>query len=217
MTQEYNQKYISFAVGSKHGPRSSSWIVDVSKEDVYVRNTLLGPHMHASLHKSGQWHIKGFTKNNHKKLSILTRSHRNAVPIGKYPVGLYILVPDCSLRPASDVDCATKANIWLERPPYDGTVEIAIMSWDVTRVFEEWPGKAAGTQLVADYKAENHRVVGLLMRALTPDHPVSTSVKSLLAPYKNIRKFTLDSPERRGLISTTTVDGALGLVEVAID
>src|SRR6185436_15123368 len=94
----------SFAVGSKHGPRSSKWTASTDGKDVYVTNAALGPRLHVSLHKSGQWHIKGFRRSQPYKKTILTKAHRDALPLGKYKVGLYILVPDNSLRPASDPD-----------------------------------------------------------------------------------------------------------------
>lgn len=208
----------SFAVGSKHGPRSSKWTISTDGRDVYVTNASLGRRLHASLHESGQWHIKGYRPRDPHCLRILTRSHRQTVPDPIFPVGLYIVVPDLSLRRASDVDRASLPDVWLARPEVKGAIEVAIATWNTDVVPEEWPGQAAGTQLVAAYNAGAGNVVGVLTRALPENHPVLRSVETLLsARVPRLRPIRLDSPERRGVVGTTTVHGALALVEFAID
>jgi len=141
------------------------------------------------------------------------------LPLGKYKVGLYILVPDNSLRPASDPDRASLPDIWLDRPSPDGAIEIAIATWNINEVPEDWPGKAAGTQLIAVYGVSEVQAIGIFARALPAQHPITESVATMFEQMAPIlpKKIILDSPERRGIVAGTTIHGSLCLVELAID
>jgi hypothetical protein len=207
-------QHYSFIVGSKYGPRSAKWIVTIDKShDVYVTTERARRDWHATLHRSGQWHIKNNVHTPGQPKTLI-RSHRDRVPKGKYPVALYILIPDSCLRPASNVDNTTDPDRWLDRPPYSGAVEIAIMEWDHTGRKEEWPGQSAGTQLFAVYLTGETTTILMLWRVLPSDHPAVITAEKM---RPKVQPVVLDSPERRVTMFGYDKLGGISIVEYAID
>lgn len=209
---------VSFAVGSRNGPRSARWIVSIAGDDVYISTGMARRSWHVSMHASGQWHLKEHREHVPGKPKTVLKSHRAAVPAPEYPVGLYVVIPDLSLRPASDPDNAIDPDHWLERPAYGGVEEFAFIRWDWRGRLEEWPGQHAGTQLVFGCPYPGSEVFLVLRRSLGPDHPDAHAYNDQVAqatrPY---RPIVLDSPERRGYIAGLTPKGAITLTEFAID
>lgn len=215
------KEHFSFAVGSKYGPRSAKWIVSVEKDDIFISTEKDRKLWHVSLHSSGRWHLRSHDK---KGAPPLIKLHRRDVPRGKYPVGLHIAIPDSCLRPASDPDRIGVPDLWLPRPSYGGSVEIAVMKWNMALDLkeipgvEEWPGKAAGTKLFAEFCFDHDTKLGLFVRYLNADDAISRSineaVNKIIARYQPI---VLDSPERRGYFFASSVGEAILISEFAID
>ena len=140
-----------------------------------------------------------------------------------YPVGLFIGIPDSSLRPASDPERTNTPDHWLPRPSPNGVVEIAVMKWKVLQIGEEWPGKKDGTELkfACITSAENsydEEAVGVLTRYLSYDHPVAQSInKSANQAASGYDPIILDSPERRGYTAGYNSAGAIVIAEYAVD
>jgi hypothetical protein len=209
--------HISFAVGSKHGPRSARWIVSVSDHEIYVTTAKSRRLWHVSLHSSGRWHLKQHRRRGQDE-EIVLKGHRRDMRQGEYPIGLYIAIPDSCLRPASDPDRTSVPDLWLDRPQERGVVEIALMKWDVREIAEEWPGRSVGVKLLLVYRLSEQIVVGVLLRYLTADNPIAISIDDKVDSVSSSKtKVILDSPERRGYISAETVTGALCISEFAID
>jgi len=210
----------SFAVGSQFGPRSVRWIISIQGQEVYVSAENSKRSWHASLHESGQWHIKP-----HKHVpgtpKTIVKTHRDLVS-DNHKVGLYIVIPDSCLRHAREPHRFEIPDLWIARPPYGGVVEVAIMTWDYVgdkhpHSGEEWPGQLSGTQLVAAYAFDNDarwRTLGVLTRFLGPDDELS---KLTEASRPQAKAIVLDSPERRAQLITKTKHGSLCCVEYAID
>ena len=207
----------SFIVGSKYGPRSACWLLSVYGEDVYIRTEKDKRRWKVTLHPSGRWHLK----NNRSRSGIdppIVKSHRNQVPPGIYPVGLFIGIPDECLRHAGLPDERWTPDIWLDRPTLGGLVEVAVMRWHPSDFTEEWFGKSAGTNLFCYYGFPNGSVVGLLSRHLPANHPdVIAGRKSDAAYIARFRRRVLDSPERRGYSAAINKAAAIVLREIAID
>lgn len=209
--------HYSFAVGSKYGPRSARWIITVSGNDIYVSTAKDRHEWHASLHKSGRWHIKNL-RAVHADRKFVQESHRDLLPKGEYPIGLFILVPDNSLRPASDPDRTSVPDAWLERPPHDGMTEIAIAKWNISEIQEPWPGASVGTKFEIIYKVDDENVIGVLVRQLAHNDPIAVHTNEGMQRYMpTLEPIRLDSPERRGYMFFKSELGALVIVEFAID
>lgn len=206
-------KHMSFAVGSKYGLRSSKWIISTSNDDVYVSTGSCRRLWHISLHKSGRWHLK-----QNKGNAPILKSHKDDSPKNKYTVGLYIAIPDRSLRKASLPEQISDPDCWVQRPSYGGVIEIAIIRWTLDKIPEKWPGKAAGTEFLYGFKYNENEMLGVIGRSLHTSHPIAKSINSLVqtntSRYKPIQ---LDSPERRGYLAGLASDKAILITEFAID
>lgn len=210
----------SFAVGSKYGPRSVRWNITAKGHDVVVDADNFSRRFHVTLHESGQWHIKKVRHSPGEPKTII-KLHRDEVPEGEHVVGLFVTIPDHCLRQASQPDKLPDPDLWLERPPYGGVVEIAIASWDFTGQFgvapkEEWPGQKHGTVLRAAfaYPGAEAKTLGILTRHLDAEDPIAIDAEKR---RPKVPPIILDSPERRGIIVGRTKGGAIGIQEVAID
>ena len=173
---------------------------------------------HVSLHKSGQWHVKGVTADQpERRPSILVRSHKDRIPAGKYAVGLYLIFPDGYLRHANNPERASNPERWLDRAPYGGAVEIAVIKWDPTNRVEEWPGRAAGTQVFWAYTVNDKAIICLLHRSLGPNHPISTSSYEVLG--RCIADIHRQHPNPRqgvGILPTVNPEGSLCIIEFTV-
>jgi hypothetical protein len=146
------------------------------------------------------------------------KSHRDLLPKGEYPIGLFVIVPDSSLRPASDPDRTSVPDAWIERPPYGGVTEIAIAKWNISEIQEEWPGASVGTNIEIIYKIDDENVIGVLVRQLPQNHPIVVHTNKGIQPYlPSSKPIKLDSPERRGYMFFKSLLGALVIIEFAID
>ena len=208
------RQHYNFAVGSKYGPRSARWSIRIDGgKDVYI--TAGGAHrgrFHASLHRSGRWHIKW---RNASRDEIVVKAHASKAQGPK--VGLFILIPDACLRPASDVARARDPDVWLDRPPYEGAIEIAIMEWNFAHWKpgdEEWPGQKAGYILFAAY-CNGPRSAILMLRRTLPAGARAVIEAEKMRP--RLKPIVLNSPERRAMRFGTTTHGSLLIIEYAID
>ncbi|WP_299079961.1 hypothetical protein [uncultured Paraglaciecola sp.] len=211
---------ISFAVGSKYGPRSSNWIVSISGYDVYVTTAKCKKLWKVSLHKSGRWHLKSLKEYSPTLKGPLIKTHKNDIPKGNYAVGLHIIIPDSSLRPASNPERTSVPEHWIDRPVEGGLVEISVMRWNYGGIDEEWPGQSVGTQLKFPYILckEKMEVIGIISRHLPKAHPESININSYVDNFtNNYKPIVLDSPERRGYFCGLNKVGSIVITEYAID
>lgn len=208
--------HISFVVGSEFGPRSSKWVISIDKAEVYVTSYKCRKMWKVSLHKSGQWHLKSINKKFHQK--VILKSYQRDVPVDKYPVGLHIGIPDSSLRRSSDPTKSSLPDHWLDRPEYDGFLEISLIITDFSDGREEWPGKAAGTVPKFFYRINEDDVLLVLVRYLGPENQLTKDIEAKIrSAIADTKPITLDSPERRGYIFGKNEIGSIVITEYAID
>src|SRR5262245_24772618 len=105
---------VSFAVGSKHGPRSLKWNVTVRGEDVYINADGMASSWHVSLHESGENHVR----HDFEGRPLYLRADESRLPPGAYRVGLFVVIPDTCLRPIADPDRQPEPTKWFVRPSY---------------------------------------------------------------------------------------------------
>lgn len=208
--------HISFIVGSEFGPRSSKWVISIEGEEVYVTSYKCRKIWKASLHKSGQWHLKII--DNKRPQRIMLKSYQRDVPVDMYPVGLHIGIPDSCLRRSSDPAKSSRPDHWLDRPEYNGFLEISLIRTDFSDGREEWPGKANGTVPKFFYRINEYDFLLVLVRYLGPENLLTKDMENKI---KNIigneEPAILDSPERRGYIFGKNAIGSIVITEYAID
>lgn len=124
---------VSFIVGSRYGPRSGKWNVAVQDRDVYINMTVFQRAWHVSLHESGENHFRSDRQGTPRYFT----SYDDLLPANTYRVGVYIVIPDDCLHPATQPDRTKEPTAWLERPEYGGCMEIAVMVWDPRNAREE--------------------------------------------------------------------------------
>jgi len=206
----------SFAVGSEFGPRSYKWVITVDKGEVYCTNSVGRHTWKVSLHRSGRWHIKQIGKNPGPPL---LKVHEYDADPAIVNTGFLIVIPDASLRPASDPDVASEVDTWLDRPQYDGFVEVAIGRFR--------PGQFShGLQRLEEHLFEVHlarladdSAVYMANRACPPDSLAAQTYQQWLdqARAQFPAPVTLDSPERRAIVFANSNRGAIMALELAID
>jgi hypothetical protein len=214
----------SFAVGSVYGPRSSKWIVSANdRGDVFVTNAMIRKDLKVTLHKSGRWHLKWVGDAATKGEAPLAKSHRDEMAPDLDQAGLRLIIPDSCLRKASDVDDASEVDHWLERPPYDGFVTILISNWEATGAAQTHlagiPFDRFGYRVMGRVAPGDGRRVVLIAHQYTPaDDPRAARLNEGLPRWlANFNPQNLDSPERRGIITSVAEIGSLSITEFAID
>jgi hypothetical protein len=172
----------SFAVGSEYGPRSITWIVSISGEDIYVDSEAMTKAFKVSLHASGQRHITNrySPPGNHRNV---LHTHRDQVPQNFFDVGLYINVPDSCLRRASQVEKQIKPDCWVDRPMYGGVAEISVARWPYIAGQIAWPGMDIGTKpLWRHVIITSNEVVGVLVRHCSESDNLSKAISRMVRP-----------------------------------
>lgn len=151
------------------------------------------------------------------------KTHRDKIPKGIYPVGLYIGIPDQCLRPASNPDEIEDPEYWLDRPDYKGMVELSVMRWRPTELLEgdSWPGEKAGTKSLFLFRSGVNEFILVCYRHLGSSNILSIRtrrhIESTVLRVPGNRPIILDSPERRGYVFGYNETGSLSIVEYAID
>jgi hypothetical protein len=202
-------KTLKVAVGSKYGPRSRVWNVTCENHDVYI-STSPGKlnRWKISMHESGRWHLKETGKTGER---LVLKSHRDELKNGAYEVGVWIRIPESSLVPAADPDHSTKPDYWLDRPVHKGSVEIAILRWDVTGWGDhDWPGRKAGTRPIVAYtqpQTYGRFVICVMQRNLLPEHPLALEVEE---QWQRVKREQADVIRKGGWFLTAghSSDGA---------
>ena len=209
---------LSFAVGSKYGPRSWKWNLTVDAQDIYIAPSMMRRVWKATLHQSGRWHIKSIDPGANAPI---IKSHEREMTPGIDPAGIVIVIPDTCLRKASDVEATSEVDRWYPRAPYDGFSEFVVANWHVFRTRppnDEPPFVNLGFDLQV-FRTSSHTAAILGHRSLPPDCPPAQEYAELLNQHLSTqpRPILLNSPERRGVFAFRAVQGPIKLIEYAID
>lgn len=208
-------KTISFAVGSRFGPRSWKWILTIDGQDLYIAPSVMRKKWKVTLHASGRWHVKEVGR---RQVAPIIRAHARDMAPNLHLCGLVIVIPDSCLRPASDVDKASPVDQWLPRPPHDGFVEVVIGDWKLERDGDSQPMEDEGFELLFCLTSETTGVF-IAHRALPIESPGARHHEQCLQSIRAElpRPIVLDSPERRTAAFFNTAGGAIRILEVAVD
>lgn len=118
-----------FAVGQPGGARSMEWVVmwKTARSDVYIAARTLGGALKASVHESGQCHVRA--PNSIRHGSPNASSHFLDVwsinPQAAYEFPFGIIIPEAQLRGGEWVQLRDKGTIWLPVAKNEG-VEVAV-------------------------------------------------------------------------------------------
>jgi hypothetical protein len=183
--------------------------------DTYVSSAAMR-NVRVSLHASGQWHVK--VNSGSVKSPPVAISNAADTPPQTYQIGLRILIPDRSLRPAKNPDSTSVPDKWLERPPYGGVSELAFMTWKCAGYQEEWPGASIGTELLYAMKIQSDVLHLILLRQLSADSSLAKLINEFdLAIVKQVQKDGSAAKNGRGVQVRVPKDGGLILQEYSLD